>query len=57
MREQSQKGQREKEHEVRQSERENMDVIADPRIEIKAVIHEINGGLHKYYMNHSLRLQ
>lgn len=52
----SQKGRREKEHEVRQSEREKMEAIAGPGMEIKAVLQEINGGLHKEYMNHSLPL-
>ncbi len=56
-RERSQKGQREKSHEVRQSEREKMEAIASPGMEIKAVLHEINGGLHKQYMNHSLPIQ
>lgn len=53
----SQRGQPEKEHEVRQSEGEKMEAIAGPGTEIKAVLHEINGGLHKQYMNHSLPLQ
>ena len=53
----SQRGQPEKEHEVRQSEGEKMEVIPGPGTEIKAVLHEINGGLHKQYMNHSLPLQ
>lgn len=34
-----------------------MEAIAGPGTEIKAVLHEINGGPHKQYMNHSLPLQ
>lgn len=31
-----------------------MEAIAGPGTEIKAVLHEINGGPHKQNMNHSL---
>lgn len=35
------------------SQRKKMEAIAGPGIEIKAVLHEINGSLHKKYMNHT----
>lgn len=40
-----------------EKEREKMEVIASPGTEIRAVLHEINGGLLKEYMNHSFPLQ
>lgn len=50
------RGWRASQGEVRQSEkgREKMEAIAGPVAEIKAVLHEINGGPHRRYMNHGL---
>lgn len=37
--------------------RERTEEIAGPGTQIKAVLHEINGGLLKEYMNHCVPLQ
>lgn len=51
-------GERERESRRYKTVREKeMEAIAGPGMEIKAVLHEINGGLHKQYMNHSPPLQ
>lgn len=57
VREPSQKGHREGRTRGKTVRQREMEAISGPGTEIKAVLHEINGGPHKQYMNHSPQLQ